>query len=96
MVQRLLHPRATKFNCRHSLTGGINTSATNADQQCNNLINSYGLTVVTCFDASTLTYSAAFNLESNKGLAQPVLLSTTDQAEIDVYRVMIDLLHPIQ
>jgi hypothetical protein len=65
-------------------------------QDCNNLINTYGLSAATCFDADTLTYSAAFSQESNTGLTQAVLLSTTGQAVIDVYQGMLDSLHPVQ
>ncbi|HVM70794.1 MAG TPA: hypothetical protein VMT91_03470 [Anaerolineales bacterium] len=69
-------------------------SSQNADLQCNTLINSYGLKVQACFEAGTNTYSAEFSLAANPGLSQPVLLSTTSQGGLDVYRGMLNSLHP--
>ena len=67
-----------------------------SDLQCDSLVNSYGLTVQACFDAGTATYSAEFTVAANPALGQPVQLSTTAQTGLEVYRSMLDSLHPAQ
>ncbi len=61
-----------------------------SDQDCASLINSYGLTVDTCVNTATSTYSATFNLAAANRSAQWLTLSTANPEALDVYKAMLN------
>jgi hypothetical protein len=73
-----------------------NSGNAGAQEQCATLINAYGLSVNACFDAASHTYSTAFKLDSKDGSSRQLLLSTTGQAALDVYKQMLESLRPVR
>lgn len=69
---------------------------TNSDQQCADVVTAYGLTANTCYDAVSNIYSARYMLASANGSMENVMLSTTEIAVVDVYKTMLNSLHPVK
>ena len=59
-------------------------------QTCASLINSYGMTVDTCVNTATSTYSANFNLAAANLSTQWLTLSTANREALDVYKAMLN------
>jgi hypothetical protein len=65
-----------------------------ANQQCADLITSYGQTANLCVEAGM--YSAEFNLQLADGSSESLLIFTNQSEALDVYKEMITSLRPTQ
>lgn len=64
--------------------------------QCTTLINASSLAANVCVDTASGLYSATFSLKLADGSTKVLMLSTTDFAAVDVYKVMINSVRPIR
>ena len=67
-----------------------------ASQTCATLVNSYGLSLTTCFDTASNLYSAETQIKIDSGSLKSVTLSTTDSKVLDVYRDMLNSLRKVK
>jgi hypothetical protein len=70
----------------------VNTSEVpdNNNQQCTIIINAYGLSINTCYDATNGVYSAY--MQPKTGSAQQIMIKTTSVAALPVYTQMLSSL----
>ena len=67
-----------------------------ASQPCATLVNSYGLSLTTCFDTASNLYSAETQIKTAGGSLKSVTLSTTDSRVLDVYKDMLNSLRTVK
>jgi hypothetical protein len=65
------------------------------DQQCATLLNNHGVSIDTCFEEGTSTYSAKFGLPSGSGSPGQLLLFTNGRDALYTYLKMLDSLRPL-
>jgi hypothetical protein len=85
-----------QISLQSSDTTNESNGTASASRDCTTLINSYVLTINTCFDAAAYQYSAEYKIKSAGGSIQTVILSTTDKQALDVYRKMLNTLKVAQ
>jgi len=73
----------------------ITINGTNSEnQQCTTLITAYGQTANLCVKANI--FRAEFNLQLADSVSESLMISTTNSNALDVYKEMINTLHPLQ
>jgi hypothetical protein len=88
--------QGAEISLQSSTTNNGSNRTVNSNRECTTLINSYVLTVNTCFDSAANRYSAEYKIKSVEGSTQTVTLSTTDKQTLDVYRNMLNTLRVAQ
>ena len=63
-------------------------------QACNLLVNTYGVSVEVCGGGASDRYQADFHVLKADGSVEDLQLSTTDSRALDVYKAMLNSLHP--